>query len=840
VAAKTKLQAVEIKALNGKWDLRQEDINVSREDIQKVLLQKKGWMPTPVPGDIHQGLIAAKIIEEPSIGLNAPKAIWTREKSWWLKKTFQLSASEVKLSKHIELCLDGLDYSAWIFINGELVGEHNSAFYPFERDIREYIKPGANNIVVRLTDGLDQVSDDDLKKLGGFFGFDSVRPQRTQPKRVFLRKAQYAWGWDWSPESSTTGITGGAFIRIVYSDYIKDVAVRIEGSVELPVANVMVRTQRADSFTASMVKMSVKIMDPQGKLVAHVSKKQILQSGNSFSYFNIPISNPQLWWPNGTGEQPLYIAKVEITDKGITSCGCQRCFGVRFVEIATDDKMSFVINGKNIFCKGANFVPPDMFYARADGSRYRKLVSEAKDANFSMLRIWGGGLYLPDEFYDACDEYGIMIWHDFMFACAPYPDYLDSFKEEVRREVEYQLTRLRNHPSIVLWCGSNENIWARSESKNKEYGSIIAGTILPEAVSLYCPEIPYFYNSPYGNANNYIHVSNEGSGDCHCWDDTMMSPDMNRRVDLKNYDKINAKFISEYGFPGTCGKKTTVEYLGKNHSLDRNSDSWGHHYNTFAQKTVEYAIAKHYIDPAKLSFDDFLYYSGLMQGRVYAYSLESFRQRQNCYGGLFWMYNDCWGEVGWSIIDCYLRRKISYWLVKRALSPQKIVIRRSSKNKLKVTLINDSLEAISVQVKLAWRSFAENKEKYIITKKLCVESSGRNMFEHTHQPVVAEDGFWFAEICGPDVHIEPACYFDCDFMNLTRKVPKISIKKTQKSKDQWEIALTCDEFAHAVELNLPDGAQATDNYFDIYPGRTKRVIIKTKKKLPDRLIVRYL
>lgn len=840
MAAKTKPQAVEIKTLNGKWDLRQEDINLSRKDIKKILLHKKGWISTPVPGDIHQGLIAAKIVEEPSVGLNASKAVWTREKSWWLRKIFQLSATEINLSKHIELCLDGLDYDAWIFINGELIGEHNSAFYPFEKDIRKYVKPGANNIVVRLTDGLDQVSDADFEKLEGFFWFDAVRPQRSQPKRVFLRKAQYSWGWDWSPESSTTGITGGAAIRIVYSDYIKDVAVRIEGSVEKPVANVTVRTQRADSFRASMAKMSVKITDPQGKLIAHISKKQILQSGNSFSCFKVPISNPQFWWPSGTGDQPLYIAKVEITGREITPCSCQRRFGIRFVEIDTDDKMSFIINGKNIFCKGANFVPPDMFYARVDGSRYRKLVSEAKDANFNMLRIWGGGLYLPDEFYDACDEYGIMIWHDFMFACASYPDYLQWFRHQVRREVEYQLTRLRNHPSIVLWCGSNENIWARSESKNKDNGSIIAGTILPEAVSLYCPEIPYFYSSPYGSANNNIHVSNNGSGDCHCWDDTMMSPEMSRRVDLKNYDKINARFISEYGFPGACVKKTTVEYLGKNNSLDRNSQSWEHHYNTFAQKTVEHAIAKHYIDPVKLSFDDFLYYSGLIQARVYAYSLESFRQRPNCYGGLFWMYNDSWGEVGWSIIDYYLRRKISYWFVKRALAPQKIIIRRSSKNKLKVTLVNDSLKKLSTKVKLAWRSFSDNKEKYAITKNLSVEPSSCNNFEYTHQSVIAKDGFWFAEISSQNTNIEPAYYFDCDFVNLTRKAPKISLKKIQKSKDKWEIDLTCDEFAHAVELNLPDGTQCSDNYFDIYPGRTKKITIKTKKKLPATLVTKWL
>lgn len=839
--AQPRKTATAIKALNGKWDLRQERIDLDKTSITKVLLQKKNWIQTPVPGDIHQGLIGAGIIEEPSVGLNAKKATWTRDRSWWLRKIFSVTASQLGQSQRIELVLDGLDCNAWIYINGKLIGEHYSAFRPFVKDIKECVKPGNNTIVIRLTDGLDQVSKDDLEKLKGYIPVDAVRPERSESRRVFVRKAQYSWGWDWSPESSTTGITGDAFIRFVYSDYIEDVSVRVAGSPRRPCLAVTVKVQRADSFKACAAKVDIKVKDTSGKLVSCSNKKVLLQSGSTFTVFDLPVDNPQLWWPNGAGEQPLYTVEAKISGKGVVSDQFERRFGIRFTEIDTDGKMCVMVNDKKVFCKGANFIPADMFYARTDSATYRKLVLEARNANFNMLRVWGGGIYLPDEFYRACDEYGIMVWHDFMFACAPYPDYIPSFVQEVRQEVEHQLTRLRNHPSIMLWCGGNENIWARAQSENKENGSVIAGKILPEAIQSICPDIPYFYGSPYGDgAKNHLHLSNTDSGDCHCWDDTMMSPSMDTRITFGTYDKIKAKFISEYGFPGACNKKTVLNYVSSKESYCTNSQAWKYHYNTFAENTVEQAIKKHYIDSENLSLDDFLYYSGLVQGRVYAYSLESFRQRQDCCGGLFWMYNDCWGEVGWSIIDYYLRRKISYWFVRRSLAAKKLIIRRTAANRLRLTLVNDSLEKLSGSVKLWWQSFSGTENKQLFKKNLSASPMERICVECKHPDVDFRGGLWLAESCDSNTGIVAAAYYDADFRQLVRFPAKVTVKKVCRCDNGIVVELFCDEFAHAVELNLPQGTESDDNYFDIFPGKVKKVTLTGLCEMPSQLISRSL
>ena len=293
-----------------------------------------------------------------------------------------------------------------------------------------------------------------------------------------------------------------------------------------------------------------------------------------------------------------------------------------------------------------------------------------------------------------------MIWHDFMFACAPYPDHLDGFRTEVMREADYQTKRLQRHASIVLWCGSNENIWGFRDWWNGQTkaGAQIQNYILPDIVRRNCPEIPYWNSSPYGgDAPNSNEVGNH-----HHWGEAMMNPDMEKRITPEEYDKCSAKFVTEFGYVGACSKDTTISYLDEA-SFDLNSEVWQHHTNTFEKDTVVAGIRKHYTDPEKLKIDEYLRYSALCQGIMLGYALDSLRYRANCDGSLFWMFNDCWGEIGWTIVDYYLRRKPSWYFVRRAFAPIRLIL-RSDGNQINLVVSNDTQKTMSIPLEVGYIS----------------------------------------------------------------------------------------------------------------------------------------
>jgi len=342
--------------------------------------------------------------------------------------------------------------------------------------------------------------------------------------------------------------------------------------------------------------LSIRLADAQGR-VYKASRGVLLRSGVNYVDFTLPIDDPQLWWPNGLGEQHLY--RVEASLKTADGLENHPAFdwGLRFVELDADNTFAVVVNGKKIFSKGANWAPADAVYARVTPERYERLVADAAALHFNMLRIWGGGRYEPDAFYRACDRHGILLWHDFMFACAPYPDHLEWFRREVEREAEHQTKRLRRHACMALWCGCNENQWAFKEWWNEKTrgGAYVYNYILPRAVRRNSPEIPYWNGSPYGGD----HPNGHEVGDRHHWPDATMSADMNRRITPEVYDEVTSAFISEFGIIGACCRDTIEAYLD-GAPCDPECGPWLHHNNTFEKKTLPEAIRKHYADPEGL------------------------------------------------------------------------------------------------------------------------------------------------------------------------------------------------------------------------------------------------
>ena len=824
-------------SLEGAWQLRGESIDAKVSEAKRISKLKRGWIETPVPGDVRQGLIDAGVVKEPTLGMNSYDDFFVEKKSWWLKTSFVVTKA-MKSSDSLELYLDGLDANASIFINGRLIGEHPTAFRPFVKRINEDIVEGENTILVRLTHGIEDITQQSVDDVGGKVITEAINnnPNAGDRRRIYVRKPQYSWGWDWVPRIATAGITGGAMIKVCNQAVIRDMQITPEHGrkSKTKILNTALEIEWFHQTKAGSADILLSVVEPDGGVVSSTKKKNILlQRGLNYIDFSSEIKNAKLWWPNHMGQQNRYTVKAELLVDGRKVDKRSTKYGIRFVELDTDDKFALKINGHKIFCKGANWIPCDAIYGRVTDERVSSLVKEAQEAKFNMLRIWGGGLYEREAFYEACDKEGVLVWQDFMFACSPPPDHLESFKDEIRKEADYQTRRLHNHSCIALWCGSNECVWAMSSFEyGKTYnGAKIFGEILPKAVRNNCPELPYWFASPYGQGDNWLHGDSDAIGDCHFWTTAMMHPNMGKRISPELFDtECNCRFVSEYGFVGPCSEETTLQYLDGG-EFDRSGQVWQHHCNGFEKGTVDAAIRRHYTDPSKITTSEYLYYGGLVQGLMYGYSLETMRSLSSCDGGLFWMYNDCWGEVGWTIIDYYLRRKISWYFVKRALADRRLILRKE-KNDIAVYLANDTLKPTKGKLEYGYVSLDGKK-----TISECIDINAKPLscsvllkFKKGRHDKTK--GLWFARILGKD-DIGFAYLRSVDTCKLKLHEPAVKYSLKSKGDSKYVLNILSDVYAHAVRINLPTYAVAEDNYFDLLPDIQRSIVIDSRKKLEE-------
>lgn len=834
-------------SLNGIWELRDEILTYPPDGARALSVRPDGWIPQPVPGDIHQGLIAAGRIKEPLLGLNSFDCAWTEQRSWWFRKTFQ-AAPEWLAADRVELEIGGLDANAEIFLNGLHIGSHRSAFYPFVADLKPWLHKGENILLVRLSAGVEDVSEALADSMGGVRASTEAgngRPERGDIRRVAVRKPQYTFGWDWSPRLATTAIAGDVTLRVLNRACIRDVHLQPTQHGQTVLVGATVTVDQFHPYKTIEGTVRLTLTDADGKSFS-AERRTLLRSGYTFVELTIPVENARLWWPNGLGEQHLYRVETELFVDHQKTTYPVFDYGIRFLQLDTENTFALIINGKKVFCKGANWIPADAIYARTSDERYETLVREARDAHFNMLRVWGGGWYEREAFYRACDRYGIMLWHDFMFACSPYPDHLEWFRALVEREADYQTRRLGKHACIALWCGSNENSWGFCEWwHDKTFGgAYLYNYLLPTVVRRNTPEIPYWNSSPYGGDN----PNSSEVGDRHHWGDCMMNPQMIKRITPEEYDLCTSLFVSEFGYVGACGKETTLTYLD-GAPPERKGPVWQHHTNTFEKDTVEAGINKHYAGPVadpetgpetgpeSLSLDEYLLYSGLCQGLMYSYALDSMRYRDNCHGSLFWMFADCWGEVGWTIVDYYLRRKISYYFVRRAFAPLRLIMRAEGET-VRVVLANDTAQEVTLPVEYGYLSFdgrLADLQAHQVSAPALSRTEVTRFRKGEYDPL---GGLWIARAPGRD-DVPTAILRAADYRQLRVSDPRLRVLVKRVNPHTCEVEITAHAYAHAVYLELPPDAVPSDNYFDMLPGETRRIRVSSSRQLdPQAVTVR--
>ena len=812
--------------INDNWKLLYRSMDAAGDDIADVESSTDFISAGCLPCDVRMPLIEHGIIKDPIVADYSFESEWVEEKSWWFTNTFVLASQDIT-ANGIRLVIESLDLCADIFVNGKHVGIHNSCHYPFEKEIMYVAKEGTNRLTIRLTAGHEKVSAEDANRVNSFVATEqsASRGMRGDARRVFLRKPQYVFGWDWASRVVSVGIMKDVYININRGFSVTDVhpvTVAVDANKASMRFNVNFEYFEPIATADAVVRLD---MSYKGKSILSLSKEVLAQPGANHVSFEAEISNPQLWWSNGAGDQPLYMLSATIINNEKLYLGEPIQVGLRTVSLNTEKRkdnrrmFSLQINGIDIFCKGANWIPADSIYARTSPEKYEVLIKEARECNFNMLRVWGGGLYEPDLFYDLCDRYGILVWQDFMFACGLYPDDAPGFTQLVEKEVDYQTTRLRHHPCIVLWCGNNEIQYLYEDAclNNPKQGIFtgmdIFNKVIPKVMQANCAEIPYWRSSPFGGGK----PNDDEIGNKHFWSDCTMNPEMIKRITPEEYDKIRSSFVTEYGYIGPCSDATIQKYYGDN-EIAHGDVIWNLHNNTFEKETVSAGIMKHYADPDTLELPDYLQYARLVQGLMYSYSLESIRFFEYSGGSLFWMYNDAWGEVGWSIVDYYLDRKPSYYHVKRAYAPVKLILRIDDKSEVvHVMGVNDTPHALNHEIEYGYVGFdgVYDRAKKAVTISPFTKSIIFSFAMPRHD---LRAGVVYTKADG----IPLAILRTNDYKGYKERESEINIEHIKEDDGNYHITVKSTGYCHAVHFT--PYMELSDEYFDMLPGETRTLI----------------
>ncbi|MFP3154820.1 beta-mannosidase [Lachnospiraceae bacterium ZAX-1] len=822
--------------LNRTWNMHEAPLFYDCSYLASVKRFREDWFSCDLPTDVRIPLIEKGIIKDPVLADYCLESEWIEKRSWWFVKEFDCEENLFEYDV-IELVMDYLDTESDIFVNGQHIGHHSSVHYPFVYDIKQDIAPGKNEIAVRLSTGLEKVTDEQLSQLNWATcrEDDNGGKYRSDYRRSFVRRPQYTVGWDWGPRVVTVGIAGDVYLRAYKEIAIRDVSLETVSIGEQATLKAIVNVENLDILSTKTGEVNITIsLDGTTKATAN-KKNVLLTSGINFVELELQVDEPKLWWPSGYGDHPLYEVEVDAKtkEKGNSDRYPKFSYGIRTIKLDTSiiegehRWFQFIVNGKIMFAKGGDWIPNDSIYVRTTDKKIETLIDEAVNANFNMLRIWGGGLYERDYFYQQCDEKGLLLWHDFMFACTTYPDHQDWFVQVVQKELDYQTKRLRNHASLALLCGSNENHWLFNKYDNphwgvefiqeKQYGLYIANVLAKEIIYKNCPFIPYWNSSPYGGEL----PNGDTVGDVHRWHNGFMSKRMSDRIEPANYDQVESKFVSEYGYVGPCCVETIKEYMADS-PLVYGSKAWEMHSNVFEKDTVFAGIEKQYLDhPEQLNLEDYVLYGGMVHGLMLGYSLEAIRFKEHCGGALFWMYNDTWGEIGWTIIDYYLRRKISYYGVKRAFAHVKLSIRVVD-GQVVVQGMNDTTKAVALKAEYGYISFDGTIRK---TQEISIALDPGSRTYVQSEPLPDEDYVHGTIMLIPqNEDIDSIALRMDDMRNLEFETSQAKIKGREQVDGQIALRVTSKGFAHGVYV--VGDYDCSDNYFDILPGETKQIFVK--------------
>jgi len=798
------VSAQQINLKSFQWNLSSDSVSVNNVD----------------PSDVYLALLSKGIIDRPFFRDNEKKLQWIGKKEWTFETNFTIDKN-ILIHDKVELVFEGVDTYASVYLNGAKILEADNMFRSWIVDVKGVLKEH-NHIKVVFDSPFKVI--ESAKKAGVW---------KLPYDYGYVRKAPYHFGWDWGPTFVTCGIWRPVYIRAWNNAKLKDVYAE-QKFVDKKKAEVSI------SITMEAVKKEkgAFLLFRDDELIKR--KKVNLQPGENRFQMADEVANPELWWPNGLGEPHLYHYKVLFSSGGKMVDSMEVQTGFRTIEVVQQPdsigkSFYFKVNGVPVFAKGANYIPPDNFLPRVTNKKYRQIITDAKKANMNMIRVWGGGTYEKDIFYRLCDENGIMVWQDFMFACNMNPGDT-AFMANVKQEAIENVIRLRNHPSLVLWCGNNEVDeawhnwgWQKSNHYSDEdsirlwhaYTSLFE-EMLPEVVRHYAPQTFYWPSSP---SIGWGHAEAFQQGDVHYWEVWW------GKAPFVNYEKKIGRFMSEYGFQGMPDMKTINaftlpedRYLGS-HILN------AHQKHPFGWEAIGEYMKRNYPEPVNLG--DYDYVSQLLQAKGIGMAIEAHRRaKPRCMGTLYWQLNDCWPVVSWSSFDYYGRWKALHYTVKKVYAPLMVSFDETV-DSIRIWVVSD--EPASRNAVLKWRLM--NFQGALLksgSSKVLVKGNSAGVVAALNKNILSgydtASVFIHAELLSGDAVMTDKNYYFVVPKAFKLLKPDISVV-LRKAKQGYLITLTTDKPVVGLMLSANAEGFFSDNYFDLLPGKNKQVIFETHEPL---------
>jgi len=779
--------------------------NLGLEDWKFRKKEDTKWFPAKVPGTVHTDLFQNKMIPDPFFGINEKQLQWIENEDWHYETTFVISKEELK-NENCFLQFDGLDTYAEVYLNGAKILSADNMFRIWKVDVSQKLKIGANKLEITFASA--------VKK--GKSEAEKLKYTLPGDEKSFTRKAQYQYGWDWGPRFVTAGIYKKVSLQFWNKAFISTIKCN--------------QTAAEKGELQFIVEIESKLQRNFQLKINEKTETVALKKGLNKIAVDYTISDPKLWWPNGLGEPKLYPFDIKLLEDSTLLSSKKMNVGLRTIELVQDkDKIGksfyFRVNGVPVFMKGANYIPPDSFLPRATDSVYKSIVRNAKDSNMNMLRVWGGGVYADDAFYDECDKNGILVWQDFMFACAMYPGD-DAFLENVKNEVIDNVNRLQNHPSIALWCGNNEmdegwHNWGWQ--KQYKYSVQDSTKIWNDYQKLFHTVIPQTLDSLLSRDKNRYWPSSPSigwgkkesllQGDSHYWGVWW------GKEPFEMYEKKVGRFMSEYGFQSMPNLET-IKKFASNEDLNFKSETIKNHQkHPTGYETISEYMERDYKIPAR--FDDYIYVSQLLQAGGMKTAIEAHRRsKPYCMGTLFWQLNDCWPVTSWSSVDYFGRWKASQYQVKKSFDTCLVSI-TEEKNSYKVYIINDDLNQFEAQFDIALLDFDGKKLWSSVITGVIMGNSNKvyseipkEKFSKFNLNKAVLSFTISSEIKGVQV-----VHYFVKPKDLQLTKPHIQIRKI----DELTYEFSSDVLAKNVYLSAEQETFFSDNYFDLLPNKKTRI-----------------
>lgn len=765
-----------------------------------------------VPGIVHLDLLENKKIANPFLSNNEEKLKWIENKDWTYTTTFELSSNELKKQK-ANLVFEGLDTYADVYLNGKLIFSSDNMFLEYSKNVTELLQE-TNELEVKFKSA--------IKTAEPLFDTHAIRlpagnDRNEKRTSVFTRKAPYQYGWDWGPRLVGVGIW-----KPVYLEFWDDLSIHSPSITQKTLHQQEAKLDLGLEIESDGDKgIEIQVFKNQALVLRqHIELKAGLNQFNK----EITIENPELWWPNGSGEPYLYDFTFKVID-GNSEWEEDLKIGLRTIKLerkkdSIGESFQFVVNGEAIYMKGANYIPQDAFPSRVSEEDYEKTIQLTKEANMNMLRVWGGGYYEMDEFYELCDENGILVWQDFMFSCSIYPGD-EEFLENVKEEATQQILRLKNHACLALWCGNNEmnELWhnwgyqtafnySAQDSIDTWHNYLkVFDELLPKLVDQYDSNTDYLESSPvfgWGREESMTH------GDSHYWGIWW------GKLPFETYEEKVPRFSSEFGFQSLPHLNTILSFTDSSQLDLFSEDMKAHQKSSIGNQTILDYLPLYYPEPQ--NFTEMVYISQLLQ----AYGMDiAFRAQRlakpRCMGTLYWQLNDCWPGLSWSSIDYYKQKKATHYVAQQDFAT--FLIQSEIKdNHLHTTIVSDSLQDLDALLEVFVLSFTGDTLKRI-SKDINIPANQVVDFDlakfHIRQ-IAPHQSFIYSRISHNNKQIAEHIDFFGKPKNI--QLPEAALEIKETGENRFEVNSSPTVFHYSVALSTSEFGNFEPNFFHLLPG----------------------